>query len=90
MENGLNENSLPTFGENLTSVRIPPLMDVAVHGIVNWCDVLRVTRNWSIGHDGVWVWRLIDGFQLQPLVMDPEVRGFHIFGVSFVLVGAIH
>lgn len=81
---------LPHLGTTCTSVRIPPLMDVAVHGIVNWCDILRVTRNWSISHDGVWVWRLIDGFQLQSLMMDPEVRGFDIFGVPFVLVGAVH
>lgn len=73
-----------------TSVRIPPLMDVAVHRIVNRCDILRVTRNRSISHDGVWVWGLIDGFQLQSLMMDPEVWGFDIFGVPFVLVGAIH
>lgn len=65
-------------------------MDVAVHGIVNRCDILRVTRNWSISHDGVWVWRLINGFQLQSLMMDPEVWGFDILGVPFVLVGAIH
>lgn len=81
---------LPHLGTTRTSVRIPPLMDVAVHGIVNWCDILRVTRNWSISHDGVWVWRLIDGFQLQSLMMDPEVRGFDIFGVPFALVGAVH
>lgn len=65
-------------------------MDIAVHGIVNWCDILRVTRNWSISHDGVWVWRLINGFQLQSLMMDPEVWGFDVFRVPFVLVGAIH
>lgn len=73
-----------------TSIWIPPLMDVAVHGIVNWCDILRITRNWCISHDGVWVWRLINGFELQSLVMDPEVWGFDIFGVPFILVGAIH
>ena len=65
-------------------------MNVAVHGIINWCDILRVTRNWRISHDRVWVWRLIDGFQLQSLMMDPEVWGFDIFGVPFVLVEAIH
>lgn len=78
------------LGKTCTSVRIPPLMDVVVHGIVNWCDILRVTRNWSIGHDGVWVWRLINWFQLQSLMMDPEVWGFDIFGIPFILVGAIH
>lgn len=78
------------LGKTCTSVRIPPLMDVAVHGIVHWCDILRVTRNWSIGHDGVWVWRLINWFQLQSLMVDPEVWGFDIFGTPFTLVGAIH
>lgn len=65
-------------------------MDVAVHGIVDWCDILGVARNWGVGHDGVRVWRLVDGLQLQPLVMDPEVWGFDIFGVPLVLVGAVH
>lgn len=65
-------------------------MDVAVHGIVNRRDILRVTRNRSISHDGVWVWRLVYGLQLQSLMMDPEVGGFDIFGVPFVLMGAIH
>lgn len=78
------------LGKTCTSIWIPPLMNVAVHGIINWCDILRVTRNWRISHDRVWVWRLIDGFQLQSLMMDPEVWGFDIFGVPFVLVGAIH
>lgn len=83
MENGLNEKTC-------TSIWIPPLMDIAVHGIVNWCDILRITRNWCISHDGVWIWGLIDGFELQSLMMDPEVWGFDIFGVPFILVGAIH
>lgn len=65
-------------------------MDIAVHGIVHWCDVLRVARNGSIGHDGVWVWRLVNWFQLQSLMMDPEVWRFDIFRVTFILVGAIH
>jgi hypothetical protein len=65
-------------------------VDIAVHGIVNWCDILRVARNWSISHDRVWVRGLINGFQFQPLMMDPEVWGLNIFGVPFVFMGAIH
>lgn len=74
----------------MPSVRIPPLVNIAVHGIVDWCDILRVPRNRCISHYGVWVWRFIDGFQLQSLMMDPEIWGFDIFGVAFILVGAIY
>lgn len=46
-------------------------MDIAIHGIVDWCDILRVSRDWSISHDRVWIWRLVNRLQLQSLMMDP-------------------
>lgn len=56
---------------NGTSVWIPPLMDIAIHGIVDRCDILRISRDWSISHDRVWIWRLVNRLQLQSLMMDP-------------------
>lgn len=74
----------------LTSVGIPPLVDIAVHGIVHRGDVLGVARDRGVCHDGIRIWGFINGFELQPLVMDPKVWRFDIFGVPLVLVGAIH
>lgn len=65
-------------------------MDIAIHGIVDWCDILRVPRDWSISHDRVWIWRLVNRLQLQPLMMDPQVRRLHVFAIALVLMGAVH
>lgn len=65
-------------------------MDVAVHGIVHRGDVLGVAGDGGVCHDGIGVWGFINGFELQPLVMDPKVWRFDIFGVALVLVGAVH
>lgn len=65
-------------------------MDVAVHGIVHRGDVLGIARDRGVCHDGVGIWGFINGFELQPLVMDPKVWRFDIFGVALVLVGAVH
>lgn len=64
-------------------------MDTAVHGIIHWGDVLGVARDRGVCHDGIGIWGFINGFELQPLVMDPKVGRFDIFGVPLVLVGAI-
>lgn len=37
-------------------------MDIAVHGIINWGDVLGVARDWGIRHDWIGIWRFINGF----------------------------
>lgn len=64
-------------------------MDIAVHGIIHRGDVLGVARDRGVCHDGIGIWGFINGFELQPLVMDPKVGRFDIFGVPLVLVGAI-
>lgn len=65
-------------------------MDVAVHGVVHRCDVLGITRNWRICHDWIGIRRFINGFQLQSLVMNPQVRWFNILGIPFVFMRPIH
>lgn len=65
-------------------------MDIAVHRVVNWCDVLGITRDWGVCHDWIGIWRFINGFKLQPLMMNPKVRRFDILRIPFVFMGSIH
>lgn len=45
-------------------------------------------RDGRLRHDRVGVGWFVDGFELQALVMDPEIRWFQVFGRALVLVGA--
>lgn len=65
-------------------------MDIAVHRVINWGNILGITRDWGVRHDGVGIWRLIYGLQLQPLMMNPKVRGFDVLGIPFVFMRTIH
>lgn len=74
----------------LTSVRVSSLMNVAIHRVVNGCDVLGITRDWGIGHDWIGIWRFVNRLQLQPLVMDPKIRWLDVLGIAFVFMRPIH
>lgn len=72
----------------LTTVRIPSLED-RVHGAIYRRDLLGGTWNRGVRHDRIGLRWLIDGFELQALVVDPKIRWFEVFRVAFVLVRAI-
>lgn len=72
----------------LTTVRIPSLED-RVHGAIYGSDLLGWTWNRGVCHDRIGLRWLIDGFELQALVVDPKIRWFEVFRIAFVLVRAI-
>lgn len=75
----------------LTTVGVAPLLQVGVvvEAAVSRRDVLRGPRDGRFRHDRVGVRRLVHGLELQPLVVNPKIRRLQVFGVSFVLVGAV-
>lgn len=77
--------------KRLTTVGVAPLLQVGVtlKAAVSRCDVLGGAGDGRLGHDRVGVWRLVRGFQFQPLVVNPKIRRLQVLGVSLVLVGAI-
>lgn len=77
--------------EALTAVGVAPLLQVgvAVQAAVGGRDVLRGPRDGRLRHHRVGLGRLVHGLELQPLVVDPQVGGLQVFGVPFVLVGAV-
>lgn len=91
-----NVNVLPRLPDvlrpgTLTTVGVAPLLQVGVvvETAVRRRDVLRGARDGGFRHDRVGVRRLVHGLELQPLVVNPKIRRLQVFGVSFVLVGAV-
>lgn len=64
-------------------------MGVVVQAAIGRRDVLGGAGDGRFCHDWVGVWRLVHGLQFQPLVVNPEIRWFQVFGVSLVFVGAV-
>lgn len=64
-------------------------MRVALQAAVGRRDVLGRARDRRLRHDRVGLRRLVNGFELQPLVVDPEIGRLQVFGVALVLVGAV-
>lgn len=62
---------------------------MGVKATVSWRDVLRAPGDGRFRHDRVGVRGLVHGLEFEPLVVDPQVGRFEVFGVSLVLVGAI-
>lgn len=81
----------PARPRALTAVGVAPLLQVgvAVQAAVGGRDVLRGPRDGRLCHHRVGLGRLVHGLELQPLVVDPQVGGLQVFGVPFVLVGAV-
>lgn len=81
----------PAGPRALTAVGVAPLLQVgvAVQAAVGGRDVLRGPRDGRLCHHRVGLGRLVHGLELQPLVVDPQVGGLQVFGVAFVLVGAV-
>lgn len=75
----------------LTAVGVAPLLQVgvAVEAAVRRRDVLRGPGDGGLRHHRVGLRRLVHGLELQPLVVNPKIRRLQVFGVSFVLVGAV-
>lgn len=75
----------------LTTVGVAPLLQVgvALQATVSRRDVLWCAGDRRFGHDRVWLWGLIHGFEFQPLVVNPKIWWLQVFGVSLVFVGAI-
>lgn len=48
--------------------------------------VLGGARDGRLRHDRVGIGGFVDGFELQTLVMDPEIRRFQVFRRALVLV----
>lgn len=82
---------LEAGARTLTTVGVAPLLQVGVvvEAAVSRRDVLRGPRDGRFRHDRVGVRRLVHGLELQPLVVNPKIRRLQVFGVSFVLVGAV-
>lgn len=76
------------MNDGLTAVRIPSLED-GIQGAVYRSDVLGGTRNRRVRHDRIGLRGLVDGFELQALMMDPKIRRLEVFRVAFVLVRSI-
>lgn len=72
----------------LTAVGVASL-EHGIHCGVHWGDVLRSSGDWRVGHDGVGFGWFINSFELQALVVNPEVRWLQIFGIALVFVGSI-
>lgn len=64
-------------------------MGVSIQAAIGRRDVLRGAGDGRLGHDRVGIWRLVHGFELQPLVVNPKIRWLQVFGVSLVFVGAV-
>lgn len=75
----------------LTTVGVAPLLQVgvAVQAAVSRRDVLRGTGDGCFGHNRVWIWWLVHGLELQPLVVNPKIRWFQVLGVALVFVWAV-
>ena len=61
----------------------------AVETTVGRRDVLGAAGDGRVRHGRVGVRGLVHGLELQPLVVDPQVRGLEVLGVALVLVGAV-
>lgn len=75
----------------LTTVGVAPLLQVgvALQSAVSRGDVLWGAGNGGFSHDWVGVWRLVHGFKLQPLVVNPKIGWLQVFGVPLVFVRAV-
>lgn len=79
------------LGGGLTAVGVAALLQVrvALQAAVGRRDVLGRAGDGRLRHDRVGIRRLVHGLQLQPLVVDPQVRRLQVFGVALVLVGTV-
>lgn len=82
---------LSSIWSTLTTVGVAPLLQVgvAVQAAVSRGDVLWGAGDGRLGHDRVWVRWLVHRFEFQPLVVNPKIRWFQVFGVSLVFMGAV-
>lgn len=56
---------------NLTSVGVPSLQQAVVQAGVHGVDVLRSAGDGGVSHHRVGLGGLVNGLELQPLVVDP-------------------
>lgn len=84
-------DNTPLVPLGLTAVGVAALLEVrvALQAAVGRRDVLGRAGDGRLRHDRVGLRRLVNGLELQPLVVDPQVGRLQVFGVALVLVGAV-